>query len=181
MRHLNLLTSVLVVAASAAPAAAAVPTAAAVVPGYGKIIAVPHAANRPDPHLRYRVIFSVTKPAAAPAAVNPSLDKVARFLNLLGSEGIRPAKGDVVVIVHGGATPLVLSDQAYRARTGVANPNIALVRELASAGVAVHVCAQALHGQKISEADVAPNIVVDLSALTTIATLQLKGWALMPD
>lgn len=155
--------------------------ASVLVPGFGKISAVPGAANLPDRNLHYRVLFSVTKAADAPAKVNPSLEKVARFFNLLGSEGVVPRQKDVVIILHGSATPVVLTDEAYRARYGVPNPNLALIRALGSAGAAIHVCGQALHAQKIDRAAVSPEVIVDLSAMTTIATLQLKGWALMPD
>ena len=34
-----------------------------VIPGFGGIVAVPSAAERPDPKLRYRVLFNVTKAA----------------------------------------------------------------------------------------------------------------------
>lgn len=164
------------------PAAAegATPTSPPV-PGFGQVAAIPGAANLPDNHLRYRVLFTISKAAEHPDAINPSLDKAARFLNLLGSRGIKPPKGDVVVIVHGAATPLVLGDTAYRDRFGMDNPNIRLIRALTRAGARIHVCGQALHGQKIAPGSVAHEVLVDLSALTTIATLQLKGWVLMPE
>ena len=88
----------------------------AVIPGHGAITPVEGAAERPDRKLRYRVLFNVTKAAATPDKINPSLEKVARFLNLLGNDGVRPEQGDVVVIVHGPATPIVTEDRAYAIR-----------------------------------------------------------------
>ena len=153
-----------------------------VIAGYGKITAVEGAAERPDRSLRYRVLFSVTKAASSPDKVNPSLEKVARFLNLLGADGVRPARGDVVVIVHGPATPIVAEDAAYAAKTGTAaNPNLALIAALKRAGVSVQVCSQALIGNGISPTTVDKGVQVDVSALTTMATLQIRGWALIPD
>lgn len=84
-----------------------------VIAGYGRITPVEGAVERPDHSLRYRVLFSVTKAASSPDKVNPSLEKVARFLNLLGADGVRPAQGDVIVIVHGPATPIIADDEAY--------------------------------------------------------------------
>ena len=153
-----------------------------VIADYGKITPVEGAAERPDRSLRYRVLFSVTKAAPTPGQVNPSLEKVARFLNLLGADGVRPARGDVVVIVHGPATPLVAENGAYATKTGAAaNPNLPLIAALERAGVSVRVCSQALVGNKVDPATVDKDIEIDVSALTTMATLQLRGWALIPD
>lgn len=174
MRALKLFAFLCVAAASRAHASEPVPD-------YGKISPVPGAANLPDRSLYYRVIFSVTKAADTPAKVSPSLEKVARFLNLLGSQGVRLRQTDVVVILHGPATPVVLTDAAYRARYGIPNPNLPLVRALRSAGATIHVCGQALAAQNIDRLAVSPDVIPDLSAMTTIATLQLKGWVLLPE
>ena len=153
-----------------------------VIPQFGGIAVLPSAAERPDPKLRYRVLFGVTKAALSPDKLNPGLEKVARFLNLLGADKVRPAFGDVVVIISGPATPLVMTDAAYAARTKVAtNPNLPLVAALRAAGVSVRVCSQALVGNKIDPSTVDKGIEIDVSALTTTATLQLRGWALIPD
>ena len=162
--------------------AAATTPGQSVISGYGAITPVEGAAERPDRSLRYRVLFSVTKAAASPDKVNPSLEKVARFLNLLGADRVRPGTGDVVVIVHGPATPIVTQDAAYANKTGNAvNPSLPLIAALKRAGVSVRVCSQALVGNKIDRTMVEKGIEVDVSALTTLATLQLRGWALIPD
>ena len=153
-----------------------------VVAQFGAISPMPEAKERPDRSLHYRVLFSVTKATTAPDQVNTNLEKVARFLNLLGADGVRPAPGDVAVVIHGAATPLVMTDAAYAERTKVAkNPNLPLVAALRSAGVSVRVCSQALVGNKVDPATVDKGIEIDVSALTTMATLQLRGWALIPD
>lgn len=151
------------------------------VPGLGPIIPAPDAANQPDPSLRYAVVFNITKAQTDPTKPNPSLFNVARFLNLLATGGVRPAPGDVVAIVHGPATPLVMSDETYRAKFQVPNPNLPLIAGLKRAGAQVHVCSQALHGQKIATESVAPDVTIDVSAGITLATLQLRGFALIPD
>jgi len=161
---------------------AGVTTQQPVIAGYGKITPVEGAAERPDRSLRYRVLFNVTKAASSPDKVNPSLEKVARFLNLLGADNVRPAQGDVVVIVHGPATPIIAENGAYATKTGAAaNPNLALIAELKRAGVSVRVCSQALIGNGIARTTVDKTVEVDVSALTTMATLQIRGWALIPD
>lgn len=153
-----------------------------VVQGFGAIAPMPDAKERPDPKLRYRVVFSVSKAPAAPDQPNPSLEKVARFLNLLGADGIRPLPGDVAVVIHGAATPAVMDDAAYAERMKTkTNPNLPLIAALRAAGVSVRVCSQALAGNRIAPGAVDPTVEIDVSALTTMATLQLRGWALIPD
>jgi len=161
--------------------AAAAQTTTPVIAHHGAIHPVPDAANRPDPALDYKVVFSVT--TANPASkANPGLEKVARLINLLGDGGVPADHRHVVPIVHGPATPLVLGAKAYAARfKGAANPDADLLARLKAAGAPVHVCAQALAGSGIATDDVDPNVVIDDSALTTMATLQLEGYALIAN
>lgn len=176
----TLIGVVLLAALTITQAASAEPKFPAI-QGFGDIQTTEGAGERPDKRLRYKVVFNITKAAAEPGKVNPSLDKVARFLNLLAADGVRPKRGNIVVIIHGPATPLVMSDDAYRARFGTANPNLELVRRLTEAGAEVHVCSQALFGNKIERSSVTKLIEVDVAALVTIANLQLRGYALIPD
>ncbi len=150
--------------------------------GYGAIAPLTGIETRADPALRYRAVFNVTKAAATPDKVNPSLEKVARLLNLLDRDNIRPAPGDIVVIIHGAATPIVTNSTAYAAKTQAKlNPNLDLIDKLREAGVTVAVCSQALHANRILAKQLAPGVRADLSAMTTLAALQLRGWALIPD
>lgn len=151
------------------------------VPHFGAVVPLPEAANQPDPALDYRVVFDIDSDVGDRSTPHPSLVKVARFLNLLATRGIRPRNGNVVAIVHGPATPVILTQEAYRARFGMGNPNAALIAEIEASGAQVHVCGQALHAQKIAASDVVPQATIDLAALTTLATLQLRGFALITD
>lgn len=151
------------------------------VPTNGAIVPVPDAAMRADPKLDYRVAFSVTKAAPLSDQVNPSLEKVARYVNLLRSEGVPRQRVSIVVAVHGAATGSLLTNEAYTRKHGDPNPNVELISELREAGVSVHVCGQALAGQKIERSSLLPGVLVDLSALVTLTTLQLKGWAVVTD
>lgn len=177
MRKLMVVAFGVALALGLPSAAAAQEGPALPVPGYGNLLPPSEVANRPDPLLRYRVAFEVTRTASDAGEVNPALDRVARFVNLLGAAGVRPAAGDIVVVVHGPATTALLSDAAYRDRFKRPNPNAALVAELQAAGVAIHVCSYALVGQQVERASLLPNVTLDLAAMVTLATLQLKGWA----
>lgn len=162
-----------------ATGAAAQVSSAPVIEGYGVLRVQHDVANRPDPALRYRVAFEVTRAAEDPNKMNPAFDRVARFINLLGASGIRPAPGDVVVVIHGPGTNAILTDKGYQARFQRANPNDDLIRKLIAAGVAVHVCDYALAGQKIERSEVTAGVIADEAAMITLATLQLRGWAII--
>lgn len=168
------------VAVGAMPAGAQ-PSSVAV-PGYGATHTAAGALERPDKALQYKVVFSITQAQSDPGKANANLEKVARFMNLLAEDGVRPKRGDVVAIFHGPATPAIMSEAAYKARfEGTPNPNLELIARLQKAGVSVRVCSQALAGNSIPPSEVDSSVQVDVAALTTMANLQLRGYALMPD
>ena len=152
------------------------------VPGFGATHTAPHAAEHPSKLLRYKVVFSITQGNDDKTKPNASLDKVARFMNLLAADGVQPVPGDVVAVIHGKATPIVMDEAAYRARNnGAANPNLDLIDQLKKAGVSVRVCSQALAAASIASEAVDKRVEIDVAALTTLANLQLRGHALIPD
>ncbi|EMD81835.1 DsrE family protein [Pacificimonas flava] len=148
---------------------------------YGAISPLDNTANRPAPDDDMRVLFEISADGKGPGGANSSLEKVARYLNLLASAGNTPEAGDVKVIIHGPATPLVLADPAYRERFGSANPNTGMIAALQGAGVDIHVCGQALAGNDIVPDAVNPAVTVDLSAITTLVLLQRQGWPVISD
>lgn len=159
----------------------AAPAAAQVINGHGTVHPMEGALEPPSPKLRYQVVFDISKAAGQPGKVNPGLDRVARFVNLLARDGVRRQPGDVVAIIHGPATPSILSGEDFRKRNGAPNPNLDLIRQLVAAGVSVRVCSQALSGNRITAAEVAEGVQIDVAGVTTLANLQLRGYALIPD
>ena len=137
---------------------------------YGRIIPVEGAAEPIDPSLRYRVVFAVTKPVGDSGAPHHDLVRVARFLTLLAEAGVSIEADDVLAIVSGPATSIVTLGDAV---------NRSLIEQLVARGATIAVCGQALHHQSIDRAAVAPDVRIDVSALATVANLQLKGWALI--
>ena len=147
------------------------------VPGVEPARDVPGAKGLPDPKTTYRVLFDMALAPAKPGDVNPMLQTTARYLNTLAKAGVPADHRRIAVIIHQGATPSILKNEAYKARNGGQdNPNIALVQSLARAGVEFHVCGQAVLGQKIDPTDIQPEIQLDLWALTTIVEMGGKGY-----
>ncbi len=147
--------------------------------GYGRIHYLPDAAYKPQPGQTYKIVFALTKAPKAPSDVNPSLDHVARTVNLYVAAGVPLSHLKFVAVASGGATALAVDNAAYRARFGVDNPNRRLIRELRAAGVDVAVCGQAVAEHHFKYSQVAHNVTLALSALTTVTTLEHQGYALM--
>lgn len=160
--------------------AMAVDSPALVITAAGAFHPVPHAAFLPDRNATYKVVFAMTKGSGKPNEVNPALERVARTVNLYAASGVPLDHLKFVAIAYGPATALVLDDAHYRAKFGVANPNLAVIEQLRKAGVTVAVCGQAVVENHFEDAWVAKDVPLALSALTTITGLQQQGYALMP-
>ncbi|TAN05076.1 MAG: sulfur reduction protein DsrE [Rhodanobacteraceae bacterium] len=150
------------------------------VPGYGRIHYMPKDAYQPDPSQTYKIVFALTKAGAKPDDVSPSLDHIARTVNLYVAAGVPLSHLKFVGIAYGAATPLALDNAHYRAEFGVDNPNLKLVQLLRKDGVDIAVCAQAVAEHDFKYAWVSPHVTLALSGLTTVTVLEHQGYALMP-
>jgi intracellular sulfur oxidation DsrE/DsrF family protein len=165
---------------AAAPAFAQ--TSGPVIPGYGKFAEIADPFEAVDPSLRYKVVFDVSQPARKAGEVHQGLERVARMVNLLAHHGAKPQAGDIVVTLHGPAARSALSEAAFAQRfEGEANPNAELIRQLTAAGVSVRLCGQSMVANGFAREELNPDVRVDVSAITTLATLQLKGYAVIQD
>ncbi len=178
----SIAVAVLVVSSMAATAAAGAEeaTSTPAIAGYGAIHSVPHAAYKPDPHESYKVVFGLTAASKTPDEVNPSLDRVARLVNLYVSAGVPLSHLKFVAVAYGAATPLALNHTQYQAAFGMPNPNLKLVTALRHAGVDIAVCGQAVAEHKYPFDWVDSTVTLSLSAMTTITTLEHQGYSLMP-
>ena len=149
------------------------------IPAYGPVHIWPEAIDRPSPAATYKALFDVTQGKPAADKVNPGLDHIARAVNTFVAAGVPLSHLKFDVIIHGGATPIVLNEKAYMAKFGHANPNLAVIADLKKAGVNVMVCGNALGDMEFTPAEVNPDIKVALSALSTLIIQQNQGYALM--
>lgn len=148
-----------------------------VIKGFGTVVEVPFAVERPDPKLKYPILVDVTLASIKPDTLNEALDNVARMVNLHVMGGVPLKNINVVLAVHSGAAVTLMNNEAYQQRFKTNNPNLALIEELNRAGVKIFVCGQTLFKRDIDPQRLAPGIQVATSALTTITTHQLKGYA----
>ena len=163
---------ILALLGSAAVRAERLPVPSAGLPGF-----IAGMKEVPDPGTDYRLLFDLHETAPAKGA-DPRLQSVARYLNSLAEYGVPPIHRNLVVLVHGDATPLVLNDAAFGANGGArSNPNAALIARMHAAGVQFRVCGQALLARHLTPAQLLPGVEMDLWALSTLANLQLHGYA----
>lgn len=178
MRHL-LLAPLLVTALLPLPAAA---QPARLVPDYGVFSVVPDPYLKPDPALRYKVVFDVSQAARTPGSVHQGLERVARMVNLLNNYGVKLQPGDIVITLHGQAAKTTLTPAAFAKRhDGAANPDAELLKQLAAAGVSIRLCGQSMMALGYKPDELNPVVKVDVAAITTMATLQLQGYAVIQD
>jgi intracellular sulfur oxidation DsrE/DsrF family protein len=135
------------------------------------------AKEMPDPSINYKVVFDIATAAPKVDEVNPMLLAIARFINTLAKNGVAADHRKIAVVIHQQGTPLILNNEAFKARNdGHDNPNIAMVRSLAKAGVDFRVCGQSVLANKIDPKTIQPEIELDLWALTTLVNLEMRGY-----
>ncbi len=150
-----------------------------VIKNHGKVVALPEAAMQPDKNTQYKAVFNLTG-GGEPDKVNGGLDRVARTVNVFASAGVPTSRLQLVVVVHGPATPIVLDNAHYREKFKTDNPNIELIDALGKAGVKVVVCGQALAHNKFANDWVNPKVELTLSAITDLIILEKQGYTLVP-
>lgn len=161
-------------------AMAEAPAAQPLIEGLGRFAPVENPGEPPDAALDYKVVLIATQAGENGESI-PTLERTARLVNLLALSGVPADHRHVVVILYGPATTAVLTEAGGKARDLGPNPSAEPIAKLIAAGVSVRVCGQALAAGGIARSEVLPAVQVDLSALTTVATLQLNGYALIPE
>lgn len=137
----------------------------------------PNEHEMPDPSLTYKIVFDIGKSAPKVDDVNEGLTVISRYYNTLAKGGVSADRRKFVVVFHQGGTEIALNNAAYKAlKDGHDNPNIALIHSMKQAGIDFRVCGQGVLGRKIDMASINPEIQIDQWAMTTITTLQLRGY-----
>lgn len=146
--------------------------------GFGAVVKLP--AMSEQPKSGSRILVDLTK-GGEPDKLFPSIEKVARFVNIYAGAGAEPATAQITVVLHGDATLAVLNSDAYAERFGTTeNPNFECLHQLHEAGVRLIVCGQSLTHKKASPEDVLVFAEVGVSALTALVNLQAEGYAYVP-
>jgi intracellular sulfur oxidation DsrE/DsrF family protein len=155
-----------------APAAAAIPEAR----GY---VSIPNATVTPDKKRTYRAIYNATRAPTEPSQLVPALNMAGAALNAFAATGVPLRNAKFAVVFHGPAIDGVLGDAHYKAKHGVANPNLKVLSQLKKAGVEVFVCGQNLVRENIDPKTISPDVAVASAAQIVLMTYQNDGYALL--
>jgi len=168
--------AVLLLAASSLHAAE--PSFGPVIEGYGPTYPI----NDRDVPLEEGFVYkSVFDAADNPdeKSLNSGLVSVARYLNMHARNGVAVSSMSIAVVAHGPALKTLLSDDAYRTRYGIDNPNFELLAKLDEAGVRFYLCGQSMAFGGFGKDEFIAPARVALSAMTMLTVLQSDGYALL--
>ncbi len=147
------------------------------------VVPVNNPTEIPDPTIDYKLLFELTanNPDSAAKEINFGLAEVARLINLHIASGIPLKKIKPVIVVHAGALNAITSNEYYKKRYNIDNPNIQLINELKNIGGEFIACGQAMAFFDIKKEVLLPMVKVSLTAQTVLSSYQLKGFVLYKD
>lgn len=178
MKKLLLLTlAILTITASNAQNTTTPPKVNPIVKDFGPVWEVPFATEQPSSKIKYNIVVDITDAAAKPDTINVYLEAVATLMNLHGVGGVPAKNMNMIVVLHKMATNSILTNEVYQKRFKTDNPNLAIVAALKAAGVKFYTCGQTLFRAKLPKESIIPDVEIATSALTTLTTYQLKGYA----
>lgn len=173
-------TATLSLVPARAAAQPAGPSKGPVIADFGPAYTVPNPGLATPMLQELKIRFDVSRTSGDPKTVSPALETAARFLNMHAKAGVSPERLKVAIVVHGDASADVLTNDAYKKRHGVENPNVPLLVALKQAGVRIYLCGQSAGSRGIVAADVAPPAQLALSAMTAHLVLNNEGYVLNP-
>lgn len=150
-----------------------------VVPRFGAVYPVEEPDFTTQVDRVYKVVFDVHKAPEDPSAVDSGIETLARFLNMHAQAGVPAENMKLALVLHSASGRAALSDDAYRARHGVANPNLPLLEDLRKAGVEIYLCGQTAAYRGFAKEELAEPVKLALSAMTVLVTLKGDGYALI--
>ncbi|MEO9887940.1 MAG: DsrE family protein [Balneola sp.] len=146
-----------------------------IIKNYGTIYEIEGAIDT-DSKIEYKIVVDLKTLQRDKESINPGLNNVARMLNLHGLGGVKAENLNVAVAIHGGATDVILNNEAYQKKYELDNPNLQLIDELKEAGVELYVCGQSLLARNYEHDEVNSQIKIGLSMLTVVTTYMHKGY-----
>ncbi len=150
-----------------------------IIKSFGSVYAIPDAAHKPDPALKYKLLVELTENAEKPDSLNEYLEAVATLINLHAVEGVPKENIQVVIVLRKMATYAAFGNEKFKEKFKVDNPNLQLIKELNDAGVTFYVCGQTMLKRKFDKSILVPEAKIASSGLTAITTFQLQGYVLV--
>lgn len=129
--------------------------------------------------LVFKPVFDIAKAPEDPAEVNVYFNTVARFLNMHAIHRVPLKNLQPAMVVHGSAAFGLLTNEAYKEKFGVDNPNLPLLDKLHSSGVLIIMCSQTAGAREIYKEMRWEHTKMALSAMTALIQLQEGGYKLI--
>lgn len=165
--------------ATAAVQALAPSSTGPVIEGFGPVYDVPDPDFATPLDAEYRVAFEVASAPEDTTLVNPSIESLARFLNMHARAGVPVQRIHLALVLHGTAGKDALDNEAFRERYGHDNPNLPLLQALADAGVEIVLCGQTALHRGLPREQLAAPVATALSAMTALVAYQARGYTLL--
>lgn len=127
----------------------------------------------------FRALFDVSEAATEPDARSAAIETAARFLNMHAQAGVPRERLGAAIVLHGGAARYALSQEAYRQRYEVDNPNLPLIEALHAVGTRIVICGQTAAARGYAKDELAEPIELALSAMTATKVLQDEGYQIV--
>lgn len=141
-------------------------------------VAVPNAGFLADNRQVYRVVFESRAGPDRPDQLTPVVNMAGTELNTFAAHKVLRRNVDLVMVFHSTkADDAVLDDAHYRARHGVDNPNLPVLRALKRQGVRIYVCGQALLADGVPLEGVAPEVTIAEDGVVVLMTYGSQGYA----
>jgi intracellular sulfur oxidation DsrE/DsrF family protein len=145
---------------------------------FSGVIPVENPTEVPDPNRDYKLLFDLTEknPDSLAKNINSGLDEVARVLNLHVASGISPKRLTPVIIFHGKGLEALMTNERYKKKHAIDNPNIQIIHDLENVGAKFIACGQAMAFFDLKKEDLLPEIKITLTAQTVFSNYQLQGY-----
>jgi len=147
---------------------------------FSGVLPVSGITEKPDNNLKYKLVISLTAGTKDPDKIkelNKGLAEIGRIINLHVAAGVPIENLVVVIVTHGPAILALLNDESFKKEFKAANPNLAIIKELESAGAKFIACGQAMQFLEVKNEDLLPTVKIALAAKVALSTYQLKGYA----
>lgn len=146
---------------------------------FGETYTVPQPDIPVDTTATYKVVFDIAKSPENPAELNPYFNTVARFLNMNTSAGVAQDHLKPVLVVHGSAAFGLLTNQYYKEKFGVDNPNLKLLEQLHALNIPIVLCGQTAGSRGITSEKRWQHTQMALSAMNALVYYQNLNYALI--
>lgn len=147
-----------------------------IIKDFGPTFSVENPDIKTDIYGDLKVIFDITQTSEDKSVTNKFIETAARFLNMHANVGMKLEQLHVAMTIHGGAWQDVMTNEAYKEKFGVDNPNLKLINQLTDAGVEVIICGQTANARGLNKSNTNSNVKYALSAMTALLQYQNNGY-----